>query len=101
MVPRRFASVLVDHEVDHVVDLGWRAATDGQLLSLAEDAGFQMFITKDGNLPYQQNLTGRQIAVVVLKPLTQDVLELLALAPAVLSVLPDVKPGSVSKIVRA
>jgi predicted nuclease of predicted toxin-antitoxin system len=98
MMPRRFADALVGHDIAHVVDLGWRQVTNGQLLSLSESAGFAVLITKDSNLPYQQNLAGRRIAVVVLRPASQDLVDLIALAPDVLRILPEVRAGSVSTV---
>jgi predicted nuclease of predicted toxin-antitoxin system len=98
MMPNRFAPLLVGHEVAHVVELGWRGVTDSKLLARCVADGFTVFITKDGNLPYQQNLTGRQLAILVLKPATQDLLDLLALAPEVLQLLPSREPGSVTRV---
>ena len=96
MMPRLFATLLVGHEVSHAVELGWRHVTNGKLLNLCEASGFTIFITKDANLPYQQNLMGRQVALIILKPITQDYLDLKALAPNILLILPTLKPGSVT-----
>ena len=46
--------------------MGWADAQNGELLKLAEDAGFDLFISCDQSLAYQQNLKGRKIAVLVL-----------------------------------
>jgi predicted nuclease of predicted toxin-antitoxin system len=45
---------------------GWSGLKNGALLDVAEEAGFELFITADQELSYQQNLTGRKIALVVL-----------------------------------
>jgi hypothetical protein len=45
---------------------GWGELENGELLNEAEAAGFQVLVTTDKNLSYQQNLTGRRIAIVVL-----------------------------------
>jgi hypothetical protein len=45
---------------------GWSGLKNGALLTAAEDAGFDLFITADQEIRYQQNLTGRKIAVLVL-----------------------------------
>lgn len=45
---------------------GWDRLTNGELLAAAEEAGFDVLLTTDKNIRYQQNLTGRKIAVVVL-----------------------------------
>jgi hypothetical protein len=46
--------------------LGWRELTNGDLLSAAEQAGFDVMLTADTNLRYQQNLSERRISIVVL-----------------------------------
>jgi hypothetical protein len=99
MMPKQFASYLTGHEVNHVVILGWRHVANGKLLTLFEGAGFEAFITKDGNLPYQQNITGRRIAVIILEPRTQEISDLVALAPQVLRLLPSLEAGSVSRVI--
>ncbi len=44
---------------------GWEGKKNGELIALAEDDGFDVFVTRDRNLGYQQNLTGRKMALVV------------------------------------
>jgi hypothetical protein len=56
----------VGHEVTEVIDRGWDQISNGDLLRLAEEAGFDLLLTTDKNLRYQQNLTGRKISIVVL-----------------------------------
>jgi predicted nuclease of predicted toxin-antitoxin system len=63
-VPLRRA--LLDHVVDTAYEQGWSALTNGDLLDMAERNGYDLLITTDQNLRYQQNLAGRQIAIVVL-----------------------------------
>jgi predicted nuclease of predicted toxin-antitoxin system len=63
-VPLRRA--LLDHVVDTAYERGWSALTNGDLLNMAERNGYDLLITTDQNLRYQQNLTDRQIAIVVL-----------------------------------
>jgi predicted nuclease of predicted toxin-antitoxin system len=60
---RRF---LVGHEVKTAYEEGWSNLTNGELLNAAETAGYQLLITTDQNLRYQQNLRERQMAIVVL-----------------------------------
>jgi predicted nuclease of predicted toxin-antitoxin system len=54
------------HEVKEAVELGWDRLSNGELLAEAERAGFEVIITADKNIQYQQNLKGRKIALVVL-----------------------------------
>ena len=61
---RRF---LLKHEVRTVVEMGWPDQIEnGELLTAAEQAGFDVMVTSDQNIRYQQNLTGRNLALVVL-----------------------------------
>ena len=64
--PRGLARSLVGHEVEEARTRGWDTLSNGELLSAAERAGFDVLLTTDRNLPYQQNLAGRRIAVIVL-----------------------------------
>ena len=64
--PRGIARVLPEHEVQEARNLGWDRLENGELLKTAEEAGFEVLLTSDKNLPYQQNLKGRKITVVVL-----------------------------------
>jgi hypothetical protein len=54
------------HEVTTVYELGWSTLQNGFLISQAEAAGFNLLITTDKNWKYQQNLSERSLAVVVL-----------------------------------
>ena len=63
--PRGLASALSGHFVEEPRAHGWDALQNGELLEAAEIAGFEVFVTTDRNLRYQQNVTGRPIAIVV------------------------------------
>jgi hypothetical protein len=63
-VPLRQA--LVGHSVSTAYELGWATLKNGDLLRSAEEHGFEVLVTTDTNLRYQQNLAARKIAVVVL-----------------------------------
>ena len=57
---------LSDHLVATAYELGWSTVTNGELIHLAEQEGYGLLITTDTNIRYQQNLTGRKIAILVL-----------------------------------
>src|SRR5450631_1835618 len=63
-VPLRQA--LTNHVVSTAYELGWATLKNGELLRSAEERGFEVLVTTDTNLRYQQDLAVRQIAVVVL-----------------------------------
>ena len=60
-VPRGVASVLKEHVVEEARDRGWDRLTNGDLLSAAEAAGFEILVTTDRNIRHQQNLSKRVI----------------------------------------
>ncbi|HTE14156.1 MAG TPA: DUF5615 family PIN-like protein [Burkholderiales bacterium] len=57
---------LTRHEVVTAYERGWSTLKNGELLDAAEKDGFEVLVTTDTNLQYQQNLTSRRIAIVVL-----------------------------------
>jgi len=66
VTPKGIARALVGHTVTKAKDRGWDTFSNGDLLAAAEAAGFDVFVTADKNMRYQQNLAGRRIALVVL-----------------------------------
>lgn len=64
--PAPLARFLRGHEVVRADELGWQGLENGALLDEAENAGFDLLLTCDQNVRYQQNLTGRAVALVVL-----------------------------------
>lgn len=65
-IDRRFAKEIMGHEVSTVPQKGWAGIKNGDLLSLAQEK-FDVFVTVDRNLAFQQNLRQYQIAVIVLQ----------------------------------
>ena len=62
--PLRYA--LEGHVIVEAIERGWDRLVNGELIAVAEAAGFEVLLTTDKNIRYQQNLTGRRIAFVVL-----------------------------------
>ena len=65
-VPLQVRHALAEHEVTTAQRMGWSGISNGDLLDKAEHEGFQVFILADKNLRYQQNLSGRKIAILEL-----------------------------------
>ena len=63
--PSGLRRILAGHDVRTAPEMGWARYSNGQLLDEAEKAGFEALITGDRSLPFQQNLTGRNIAVII------------------------------------
>lgn len=64
--PVQIGESLSAHSVRTAREQGWSTLANGELLRVAEEAGFDLFLTTDKNLRYQQNLSKRKIAIVVL-----------------------------------
>ena len=64
--PSGIAGALSGHEVTEARERGWDRISNGELLKAAEEGGFDLLLTTDKNIRYQQNLAGRRIAIVVL-----------------------------------
>lgn len=64
--PAPLRRLLSGHDVSTAYECGWSTLKNGELLGAAEADGFQVLVTTDTNLKYQQNLTSRTIAIVVL-----------------------------------
>lgn len=81
---------LGSHEVEHTIRRGWQHVKNGELLKLAE-AEFDLFITSDKNLGYQQNIQSRRIAILVLW--TNDWPKLLARISDIVAAVNAMQPG--------
>ena len=57
---------LANHSVDTVFERGWSTFQNGALLEISEQEGYQLLVSTDQNLKYQQNLSGRSLAIIVL-----------------------------------
>ena len=64
--PRTLARWIDGHMVVQAIARGWDRLSNGALLQAAEDAGFDLLLTTDKNMRYQQNLKDRKIAIVIL-----------------------------------
>lgn len=87
---------LTGHQVETAYELGWAEVTNGNLLRMAEEAGFDAMITTDKSIPYQQNLAGRRLALVLIS--TNDWTRIRKSKSVVTDALSEIRPGSVLKI---
>ncbi|HEV2763401.1 MAG TPA: DUF5615 family PIN-like protein [Pyrinomonadaceae bacterium] len=96
-VDRRLAGDLHGHDVNTVPQMGWAGVKNGELLKLAEKE-FDVFITVDRNLSFQQNLSGFGLAILVLHAASNRLADLRPLAPKILSALPTLEKGEASHV---
>jgi hypothetical protein len=91
-IDRRLAKDLEGHDIRTVPQMGWAGIKNGALLTLAE-RDFDVFITVDRNLSFQQNLPKFNIAVLVLHASSNRLDDLKPLAPMILATLPTLTKG--------
>jgi hypothetical protein len=96
-VPRPFKRELTPHHVQHTSEIGWQDLDDRPLLESA-DGSFDVFITTDQNLLYQQNLSRYSLSVIVLIAHTNRLEDLLPLVPSLLKALEAIQPGQIEEI---
>lgn len=90
-VPRLLRRYLTNHEVKAAPQLGWGELQNGDLIQAAEKE-FEIFVTADKNLRYQQNLKGRRLAIVVVP--TNNWPQLLGMVDKVVAAVDAAKEGS-------
>jgi predicted nuclease of predicted toxin-antitoxin system len=96
-LPRKLKSDLPGHIVTTVPEMGWAGAKNGALLLLAAGA-FDVFVTADQNVEYQQNLRATELAVVVLAAPNNRLDTRRALMPRVTAVLATIQAGDLVRV---
>ena len=84
------------HKVETAFERGWNTLKNGELLTLAEREGFEVFVTTDRNLRDQQNLGGRRIAIIVLSSTSWPRIQ--KVATAVTQAIDSALPGSFKEV---
>lgn len=96
--PAPLRHALPGHTISTAYEMGWASLTNGDLLDSAERT-FDVLVTTDQNLPYQQNLAGRQLAVLILPTTSWPLLKTRVLD--VETALETIAPGSVVRLPAA
>lgn len=96
-IDRRLAKEFSSADVKTVSQLKWAGIKNGELLSLAE-RDFDIFITVDRNLSFQQHLPKFDIAVILLHAKTNKLIDLKMLVPKIIAILPKAKKGELTHI---
>ena len=92
-VDRRLARFITGHDVRTARDQGWTGMSNGRLMALVA-GNFDVFVTVDRNLSYQQNLHSLPFAVIVLHARTNRLADLQPLVPQLLAAVPTAPIGS-------
>ena len=99
-LPRQLAREIPDHEVRTVQQQGWAGLGNGELLRRAAAHGFEIFVTADQNLQFQQNLRGSPLGVIVLLAASNTLEDLVPLVPSLLDAVTGLRPGDIQRIGR-
>ena len=94
-IPRKFKNALLGHQCETVPEVGLAGKKNGELLSLAELAGFEVFITLDKGIEYQQNLKSRSLRIILVRVQSSRLEHLLPCAPEILRLLSSLRAGTV------
>ncbi len=95
-VPRPLRRYLTGHLVDTTAERGWSTLENGVLLDRAEEDGYQLLITTDQSLRYQQNFAGRKIAILVLLSTAWPLIQLRI--EEIQAVVNEMSPGDYKEI---
>ena len=98
-LPHDLIDALVGHSVSTVQGLGWDGTTNGALLKRASGL-IDAFVTIDGNLQHQQNVSVLPFGIVVVGAPSNRVQDLVPLVPEILAALDRVRPGTVEVVGR-
>ena len=96
-LPKKLKREMPGHDVMTVQERGWSSKKNGELLRLLQDE-FDVFLTADQNLTYQQNLSNARVAVIVLVARNNRMEALKPVMPKVQEVLKSIQPGEVVQV---
>ena len=97
-VPKDLCKSLADHECHSARRAGFGGKKNGELLAAAELAGYDVLLTVDRNIPHQQNLAGRRLALLIMHVESNKLSALTPHVPACLDALRSIRPGQVLRI---
>jgi predicted nuclease of predicted toxin-antitoxin system len=96
-LPRRLCALLAGHKATTVPRMGWAGVKNGKLLALAASQ-FDVFLTMDQNLEYQQNMATLPIAVLVLEAVSNRLEHLAPMVPSILREIKQVQPCTLRRV---
>ncbi|MBV8736937.1 MAG: DUF5615 family PIN-like protein [Alphaproteobacteria bacterium] len=97
-LPRQLARALKGHAARTVQQQNWAGLGNGELLRRAAASGFDVFLTADQNLQFQQNLANSLLSLSYCLPPSNKLEDLLPLVPLILQALPNMCPSEVRRI---
>jgi predicted nuclease of predicted toxin-antitoxin system len=95
-VPQKLRLLIEGHAAVTVAFQGWSGLKNGDLLTVAEEEGYDLLITADQEITYQQNLSSRKLSLIVLSTNNWD--QVKASAHRILAAIAQVTPGSYAEV---
>jgi hypothetical protein len=92
-LPRKLKGSFPDHECSTAPEAGFAGKKNGALLALAEAAGFDLLLTLDKGIEYEQNLKGRRIAIVIIRAKSNRLADILPHVAACTAAMQTLAPG--------
>ncbi|MGH9516905.1 MAG: DUF5615 family PIN-like protein [Terriglobales bacterium] len=96
-IPRKFKNHLPGHECTTVPEAGFAGKKNGELLRLADNAGFECFVTLDRGIEYEQNLANHKVVILLIRSKSSRIQDLITHVPKTLEAL-RARPSS--RVVR-
>ena len=97
-LPRMLKQHLSIHECRTVPELGWAGKKNGELISVAEQKGFEVFLTVDQGIEYEQNLAAHRVGTILIRSKSSRLSELVNYIPQILNAISAVRPGQLIRI---
>ena len=97
-LPRQLARELTSHDVRTVQQEGWAGLRNGELVRRAADNGFEVFVTADQSIAFQQNLASSPLRIIVLAAVSNALEDLLPLVPDLLQRIETARSGEIVTI---
>jgi hypothetical protein len=97
-IPRKFKQSLSSHECCTVPEVGLAGKSNGELLTLAEAAGFEVFLTVDRGIEHEQNLRGRAIAIILIRAKSSRLVDLQPTVPDIFRALDPTHRGELTRV---
>jgi predicted nuclease of predicted toxin-antitoxin system len=97
-LPRKLKGSSASHECQTVPDALLAGTKNGELLAIAEQQGFEVFLTRDKGIEYEQNLARHRIAIIILRAKSNRLVDLISLVDACLRQMRSIGAGQIARV---
>lgn len=97
-LPHGLRPLLTEHDVETVAYRGWSGIENGELLKRAADAGFDVLLSKDAGIAYEQNLKDLPLSVILIGARSNTLDDIRPLIPDILAALKTCAPRSLRHV---